>query len=283
MMGYVAGEMKKQDSSLVNTGLLQRKTCACGRPLTAGGECAECRKKRLALQRRAVNHDESRHSILQPPPVADTRIKDPRNGMQVDFSHVKARTGGGKTPPSFIEDPRKRSEKVPSLSPGLLPVPAFIPGPILGAIMCAVICDQAYRDPSLNSSGGGVICNGAIKCPCVFDVPPTTRGQCAALDRIVMNHEVKHLGDVDCDPSQGLHRPPFRNPAQATAIECTHRRASIAELDTAIASASEPCLTHMTTIRSRLNTWVTANCGGGGGGGAGSGSGGSAGRSGNGT
>src|SRR5262249_30076652 len=119
----------------------------------------------------------------------------------------------------------------------------------------------AYKDSSLNHGGGGVLCDGATKCPCAFDVPPLTRGQCSALDDNVLAHERRHLGDVDCDSSKGLHRPKFRDPSKANASECTHRKESIAELDKVIPSQTGDCKSGMQTIRDKLNTWVTANCG----------------------
>lgn len=126
---------------------------------------------------------------------------------------------------------------------------------------CTDICNRAYANSSLNSGGGGVICDGATKCACVFDVAPLRKGQCPGFDAIVLNHERQHLTDVDCNPSGGLHRPPFRDPSAANASECTHRRASIAEMDRIIPGAAGICKTGMQSIRSQLNTWVTANCG----------------------
>jgi hypothetical protein len=78
----------------------------------------------------------------------------------------------------------------------------------------------------------------------------------------VLAHERRHLGDVDCNPSGGLHRPPFRNPSQATASECTHRRESIAEITAAVASMpAGTCRSGMITIRDTLLVpWVNAHC-----------------------
>lgn len=58
--------------TLVPADMLQRK-CACGRPVVAGGECAECRKKRLSLQRRAVN--QSRPGVA--PPIVHEVLRSP--------------------------------------------------------------------------------------------------------------------------------------------------------------------------------------------------------------
>ena len=79
--------------------LLQRK-CACGGTPGPGGECAECRKKRLGLQRRATGH----HAPATVPPVvrevlgspgrpldAQTRaFMEPRFGH--DFGQVRVHT-----------------------------------------------------------------------------------------------------------------------------------------------------------------------------------------------
>ncbi|PAP76023.1 hypothetical protein BSZ37_05985 [Rubrivirga marina] len=95
----------------------------------------------------------------------------------------------------------------------------------------------------------------------MFDVPPLTRGQCPGFDAIVLLHERRHLTDVDCDPSQGLHRPPFRDPSAATASECAHRQESIREMDRIIPGSAGICRTGMQSIRAQLATWVSANCG----------------------
>jgi len=125
---------------------------------------------------------------------------------------------------------------------------------------CTSICNRAYADSSLNDGGGGVICDGATKCACVFDVDPLRRGQCPGFDAIVQAHETRHLGDVDCNPTGGLHRPPFRDPSAATASECAHRRESIAEMDAILPKAAGICKTGMQSIRADLDTWVRANC-----------------------
>lgn len=72
---------------------LQRKTCSCGRPVAAGGECAECRKKRLALQRRAVNQNDSSVNSGKPdeyqPGFVDSRFNH-------DFSQIRANSPAAK-------------------------------------------------------------------------------------------------------------------------------------------------------------------------------------------
>lgn len=79
--------------------ILQRK-CACGNHTVAGGECAECRKKRL--QRKATNHSEPEtvpsivHEVLrspgQPLDPATRTFMEPRFGR--DFSRVRVHTDG---------------------------------------------------------------------------------------------------------------------------------------------------------------------------------------------
>lgn len=127
---------------------------------------------------------------------------------------------------------------------------------------CQDICDRAYKDSSLNTGGGGVVCDGATKCPCAFDVPPLTRGQCADFDKVVLTHESKHVKDnnSDCDPAKGLHRAKVRDASKLTATECTHRKDSIKELDAAIPKNKDDCKSGMQSIRDLLDTWVTANC-----------------------
>lgn len=89
--------LAKTATSLTSGGLLQRK-CACGNHTMAGGECAECRKKRL--QRKATNHSEPEtvppivHEVLrspgQPLDAATRAFMEPRFGH--DFSHVRVHT-----------------------------------------------------------------------------------------------------------------------------------------------------------------------------------------------
>lgn len=83
-------------------GILQRK-CACGQHTVAGGECAECSKKKLTLQRRAINHAETIgvppivHEVLRSPgQPLDASIRafmEPRFGH--DFSRVRVHTDSG--------------------------------------------------------------------------------------------------------------------------------------------------------------------------------------------
>jgi hypothetical protein len=130
---------------------------------------------------------------------------------------------------------------------------------------CDQICNDAYADSSLNEAGGGVICDGATKCACTFDIPVGSgikRGECPEIDRIAEKHEQRHLVDVDCDASKGLHRPPFKDPSKATSSECAHRKETSDELNEAMKKAADPCKGKMNDLKSVLDTWVKANCGG---------------------
>lgn len=81
-------------------GILRRK-CACGQHAPAGGECERCRKKRLELQRRAIDRrDVSEvppivHRVLQAPgqPLDDhaRAFMEPRFGYEL--GHVRVHTG----------------------------------------------------------------------------------------------------------------------------------------------------------------------------------------------
>jgi len=68
----------------VRTGLLQR-ACACGGHAGVDGECEECRKNRLGLQRRATD---------QAAPDTITRVFK-KSGPRHDFSQVKVRWDSG--------------------------------------------------------------------------------------------------------------------------------------------------------------------------------------------
>ncbi|MCL4266862.1 MAG: DUF4157 domain-containing protein [Anaerolineae bacterium] len=86
-------------SNLRQAGKLQRK-CACGQHTVAGGECAECRRKRL--QRKAVDYGEETavppivHEVLRSPgrplDFATRAFMEPR--FAHDFSQVRVHTDG---------------------------------------------------------------------------------------------------------------------------------------------------------------------------------------------
>lgn len=130
------------------------------------------------------------------------------------------------------------------------------------AASCTDICDRAYKDSSLNTGGGGVVCDGATKCACVFDVPPLKRGQCPDFDKVVLNHETKHVteNNSECDPKGGLHRAKVKDTSKLLERECVHRKASIKEIDALLPTAKGECKTGMQSIRDLLDTWVKATC-----------------------
>ncbi len=81
-------------------GVLQR-ACACGKHAGNGGECAECRKKRLGLQRRAVGSGPDVappivHEVLRSPgrPLDDATRGFMESRFNHDFSGVRVHTDG---------------------------------------------------------------------------------------------------------------------------------------------------------------------------------------------
>jgi len=128
---------------------------------------------------------------------------------------------------------------------------------------CSVLCDQAYANPALNTGGGGLVCMNGLVCACVFDNPPLRRGMCPGFDAIVMNHERRHLGEAEPCPANATIRRLGPAPGvDLLAIECLHRRESIAEIDAILPGSAGICRTGMEEIRRQLATWVAANCGG---------------------
>ena len=96
-----ASPTPKPSFTPVRTGLLQRK-CACGGNPGVVGECEECRKNRLSLQRRAADQAAPStvppivHEVLQssgqPLDAATRAFMEPRFGH--DFSNVRVHTDG---------------------------------------------------------------------------------------------------------------------------------------------------------------------------------------------
>jgi hypothetical protein len=99
----ITAQFTEQTSAPVGAGLLQRK-CDCGQHTIAGGECNECGKRQLSLQRATRNSElETRNSVGVPaivnevlnspgqPLDATTRaFMEPRFGH--DFSNVRVHT-----------------------------------------------------------------------------------------------------------------------------------------------------------------------------------------------
>ena len=81
---------------------LQRATCACGKPMGPGGECAECKRKRLGIQRMASGDAPQTTA----PPIVHQALQQPgrpldsatRNFMEArfgrDLGHVRVHTDG---------------------------------------------------------------------------------------------------------------------------------------------------------------------------------------------
>ena len=87
----------KPESAPPTRGAVLRRACACGKHAGNGGECAECRKKRLGLQRRAVGHGPDVappivHEVLRSPgrPLDDTTRGFMESRFGHDFSGVQA-------------------------------------------------------------------------------------------------------------------------------------------------------------------------------------------------
>ena len=101
MSSIAPAKTTQTNNKPVNGSVLQRKTCSCGRPVSADGECAECRKKRLALQRRAVNRSGPAsappivHDVLHSPgkPLDTTTQQVMESHFSHDFSQVKLHIG----------------------------------------------------------------------------------------------------------------------------------------------------------------------------------------------
>ncbi|RME04797.1 MAG: DUF4157 domain-containing protein [Bacteroidetes bacterium] len=99
MMKKTASHKQTGDQNKGSHGQLQRK-CACGQHTVTGGECAECRKKRHRLQRRAVNETGPAtappivHEVLRQPgrplDAATRAFMEPR--FNHDFSQVRVHT-----------------------------------------------------------------------------------------------------------------------------------------------------------------------------------------------
>lgn len=128
---------------------------------------------------------------------------------------------------------------------------------------CEEICAEANEEPTMNAGGGGVICCGSTKCPCAFDQPDVgiKRGQCPAIDKIVVNHEEKHMPEVTCDPTKDLQRP-FVTGNEA-AIECPHVIQSWKELKAAMKNEQDAtCKAAMEAIMTQLEVYINTKCDG---------------------
>ncbi len=85
-----------------NCGLSLQRKCACGKSISANGECAECNRKKRRLQRKATNQQtpetvpQTVHAVLReqgrPLDTATRAFMEPRFGY--DFSQVRVHTDG---------------------------------------------------------------------------------------------------------------------------------------------------------------------------------------------
>ena len=73
-------------TSPLSSGILQRKCVSCGQHTIAGGECGECQKKRMPLQRRAINGE----NISDVPPLDSYPFR--KSCFHHDFSHIPVHT-----------------------------------------------------------------------------------------------------------------------------------------------------------------------------------------------
>ena len=87
----LAQPTQKSSFTPIQTGLLQRK-CACGNSSGLTGKCSECQKKKLSLQRRAVNNQAESSEV---PPIVHEVLRSPgqpldgntRTFMESRFGH----------------------------------------------------------------------------------------------------------------------------------------------------------------------------------------------------
>ena len=87
----------KASAATPTAGRSLQRACACGKHAGNGGECAECRKKRLGLPRPAVGHGPDGappivHEVLRSPgrPLDDATRGFMESRFNHDFSHVPA-------------------------------------------------------------------------------------------------------------------------------------------------------------------------------------------------
>ncbi|MBD2773377.1 eCIS core domain-containing protein [Iningainema tapete] len=108
-----ATQTKQQSptASVLSSGILQRKCTACGQKTVAGGECAQCQKKKSLLQRRASSQSEVSevppmvHEVLrssgQSLDVGTRTIMEPRFGH--DFSSVRVHSEVSRAAPMQVK------------------------------------------------------------------------------------------------------------------------------------------------------------------------------------
>jgi hypothetical protein len=138
---------------------------------------------------------------------------------------------------------------------------------------CKSVCNTAAKDPKLSRGGGGVFCKDGIKCVCLFDYPLAGGGKyevgkCPSLDACGRQHEVKHMGDVDCPKGTGITRPPFRRGIDTTARECELRKLEASCMEKALVGlknankngCNDICIGIGETDLKSLKDWINRNC-----------------------
>jgi RHS repeat-associated protein len=109
---------------------------------------------------------------------------------------------------------------------------------------CSQVCASALA-AGMGGGGGGVVCLNNQMCPCSFGLPPNSPapflpGECPELDKIIIDHERKHMPEGICPDRKKLCRAEFKAPYDPTRNECEHRRASNMEMY-AMAPSSSRC------------------------------------------
>lgn len=103
-MGTQAAASTRTTAKPVTTpspGVILQRQCACGQHTVGGGECHDCKKKKLGLHRRAMNSFSPRiaprivHSVLRSPgqPLKETTRSMMEARFNHDFRHVQIHTG----------------------------------------------------------------------------------------------------------------------------------------------------------------------------------------------
>jgi hypothetical protein len=115
------------------SGVLQRK-CACNNQTVVAGECADCRKKRLSLQRRSTGQAELASSVSAVPSIVNEVLRSPGQSLDAatrafmeprlghDFSRVPLNSRGYSSD-GLDDDEGKESVDLPVSRSASPPVP----------------------------------------------------------------------------------------------------------------------------------------------------------------
>jgi hypothetical protein len=113
------------------SGVLQRQ-CACGQHTSAGGECAECKKKRESTLQRAANNPSPLHDV---PPIVREVLRSPGQPLDAatrtfmeprvrhDFSHipVQAKLTVGTPDDRYEQEADRMAEQVVQIAGSKMP------------------------------------------------------------------------------------------------------------------------------------------------------------------